>query len=117
MSVYIRGMEIPTNCIKCPFEVYGYCLANEKKNIGKAIINFVKDEDCPLVFVPDHKRRIVYRGDVYNAIEAKRLKTLEHALNNPYISGMHDGLKQALFALATVDDAPTIILANKEDKE
>ena len=115
-GVYISGMEMPTNCIKCSFEMYGYCLANKKKNVGEAVANFVKDENCPLIPVPENKRRIVYRGDVYNAIEAKRLKTFEHALNDPYISGMHNGFKQALFALATVDDVQTIIPADCTDK-
>ena len=53
MSVLIRGMEMPTSCNACMFDVYGLCLIN--KNIEG------KDElthSCPLVPVPPHGRLI-----------------------------------------------------------
>lgn len=52
----------------------------------------------------DLKRRIVYRGEVYQAIEDERIKTLPAVLNNRYMDGVHDGLKNALRALAKVND-------------
>ena len=114
MSVYIKGMEMPKNCWECHFGhgETGICVVDFKSH-G----DWNDPQNCPLLPVPDNGRRIVYRGDVYNAIEAKRLKTLEHVLNDTYINGMHDGLKQALFALATVGDATAIIPADKEDGE
>ena len=58
MSILIKGMEMPTKCIICPLEMYGYCLANNKKNVGESVVDFVKDEYCPLVPVPKHGRLI-----------------------------------------------------------
>lgn len=101
-GIYIKDMSKPKNCHECPF-LYVTSICDGSK-------------DCPLIPVPDHGRRVVYRGDVYNAIEEKRIKTLDRVLNDRYIDGMHDGLKQALFALATVEDAPTIIPAEEVER-
>jgi hypothetical protein len=49
-------------------------------------------------------RRKVYRGDVYNVIEAERIKVLPNVLNSEYMNGVHDGLKKALEVLAEVED-------------
>ena len=57
MSVLIRGMEMPTSCNACMFDVYGLCLIN--KNIEG------KDEltrSCPLVPVPPNGD-LVDRGE------------------------------------------------------
>lgn len=52
-------------------------------------------------------RRIVYRGDVYDAIEGERISTLYGVLNDKYMDGFHDGLKRALIILANdVKDIP-----------
>lgn len=59
----------------------------------------------------DLKRRIVYRGEVYQAIEDERIKTLPAVLNNRYMDGVHDGLKNALRALAKVNDISTADVA------
>ena len=67
--------------------------------------------------VPPHDRlrkRIVYRGEVFNAIEAARINALDGILTDRYKDGFHDGLKRALEILANgVDDAPTIIPAEE----
>lgn len=46
------------------------------------------------------KRRTVYRGDAYNAIEAERINHLDGILSDRYKEGFHDGLKRALEILA-----------------
>ena len=52
-------------------------------------------------------RRIVYRGDVYDAIDGARINTLYGVLNDKYMDGIHDGLKRALSILAyDVKDIP-----------
>ena len=55
MSIYIKGMKMPTDCISCPFCDYeqGLCLASNDmdtapREIGKRHI------DCPLIEVPEH---------------------------------------------------------------
>lgn len=51
------------------------------------------------------KRRIVYRGDVYNVIEAERINHLDGILTDRYKEGFHDGLKRALEILGGLPDA------------
>ena len=46
------------------------------------------------------RKRIVYRGEVYNAIEAARINALDGILTDRYKDGFHDGLKRALEILA-----------------
>lgn len=50
------------------------------------------------------KRRTVYRGDVYNAIEAERINHLDGILSDRYKEGFHDGLKRALQILGSLQD-------------
>ena len=61
--------------------------------------------------VPPHgrlKKCVVYRGDVFNAIEAARINALDGILTDRYKDGFHDGLKRALEILANeVQDVPT----------
>ena len=68
--------------------------------------------------VPEHgrlRKRIVYRGEVFNAIEAARINALDGILTDRYKDGFHDGLKRALEILANeVQDVPTIIPASEE---
>ena len=69
------------------------------------------------ILVPEHgrlKKRVVYRGDVFNAIEAARINALDGILTDRYKDGFHDGLKRALEILANeVQDVPTIIEAKE----
>lgn len=51
------------------------------------------------------KRRIVYRGAVYNALEAERINHLDGILSDRYKEGFHDGLKRALEILGGLPDA------------
>lgn len=51
------------------------------------------------------KRRMVYRGAVYNAIEAERINHLDGILTDRYKDGFHDGLKRALEILGRLPDA------------
>lgn len=63
------------------------------------------------------KRRIVYRGEVYNALEAARVNSLDGILTDPYKEGFHDGLKRAIQILANeVEDAHTIIPAEPAEE-
>lgn len=87
MSVYIQGMEMPTE---------GTVIAIYKLN-GKFYASVHGTELCPLIPVPDHGRL----GD---------LDELEKAMRNRknYIGRWSD-------AECLVADAPTIILADKEN--
>ena len=61
------------------------------------------------------KKRVVYRGDVFNALESARINALDGILTDRYKDGFHDGLKRALEILANeVQDVPTVIPASEE---
>ena len=63
------------------------------------------------------QRRIVYRGDVYNALEAERIKSLDGILTDPYKDGYHDGLKKAIQILENIIEDATIIPINKDGNQ
>ena len=88
-GIYINGMETPKSCNACMFDVYGLCLIN--KNLE------VKDElthSCPLIPVQDHGRLI--DADV--------------------LSAKCDDPNWCVW-LSDIDDAPTVIPADKDGAE
>ena len=70
------------------------------------------------ISIPEHgrlKKRVVYRGDVFNALESARIIALDGILTDRYKDSFHDGLKRALEILANeVQDVPTIVPTNEE---
>ena len=102
MSVLIPGMEMPKSCFYCPFrekinpDDY-VCLAlNREFEETFSLIAGKRHKDCPLVPVPDHGR----------LIDADKLCGKD-CYGCPYDS----------CAIAEmVQDAPTIIPADKEEQ-
>ena len=64
MSVLIKDMEMPKNCMSCPFPSVGvdwyycYCPGVDGKAYDFEQSNTVPD-DCPLVALPDKHGRLV----------------------------------------------------------
>lgn len=61
MSVYIKGMEMPTSCNECRFFVDAWCYALEFDDWRNAYNKPPEGErlsGCPLIPVPDHGRLI-----------------------------------------------------------
>lgn len=67
MSILIKGMEMPTNCMDCPFKGFdrakgrgNICTINDSITLHAVLdgvdIKFVRMGDCPLVPVPAHGR-------------------------------------------------------------
>lgn len=113
MSILIKGMDMPENCTCCDLSHEdNWCPAKQD------YVDRYSYDTYPLIPVPPHgrlKRRIVYRGEVYNALEAARINSLDGILTDPYKEGFHDGLKRAIQILANqVEDAPTIIPAEEQ---
>lgn len=55
-GIYIKGMEMPKNCLDCPCcdDMGGaYCRPLQKK-LGLAFASLYKPDDCPLIEVPKH---------------------------------------------------------------
>ena len=94
MSVLIRGMKLPDNCLECPLETdYGTCgyyslfvEAGHDSEVWK------RRDDCPLVEVPPHGRLI----DA-DALAAK--------CDDPHWCVW----------LSDIEDAPTIIPAEEDE--
>lgn len=70
MGVYIKGMEMPTSCMNCPFKGFdraggrgNLCTINESITLHAVLdgmdVKFVRMGDCPLVPVPDHCPELV----------------------------------------------------------
>ena len=57
-GIYIKGMEMPTSCVLCRMSEYHvtnpYCKITE----AKILRNRDRNNDCPLVPVPDHGRLV-----------------------------------------------------------
>lgn len=65
MSVIVKGMKMPENCIKCPLQFGGWCYASPPE-IDERVAPTVdeaweqgKPDWCPLVALPDHHGRLV----------------------------------------------------------
>lgn len=56
MGVYIKGMEMPTNCNVCNFHMLRFCCAADKDLAEKDTRPLIerRPEWCPLVPVPPH---------------------------------------------------------------
>ena len=67
MSVYIKGMEMPRDCVECQlnYDNFGCTLTGKRFYRQK---NFDPGEErlnsCPLIPVPDHGRLIDADGDI-----------------------------------------------------
>lgn len=64
MSVILKGMEMPDECMNCEFGVYGFNFSHcELKDHGriisqKCIDNGTRPDWCPLVEIPEGARLI-----------------------------------------------------------
>lgn len=91
-GVYIKGMQMPTNCFLCPLSVLNenrlFCEVTKNEVLRAKI-----DVECPLIPVPDH-------GDL---IDREAI---------PYMKGewaVDDKVDRY-----TIEEMPTIIPADKE---
>lgn len=61
MSILIKGMEMPKNCLWCPLQYIGICQVTKKdvnSDLGR------RADDCPLVELPEKHGRLVEFIDV-----------------------------------------------------
>ena len=111
MSVYIKGMKMPTSCNSCRFCGRGG-LRNERVVCmftgANAYMNEVQYLDgCPLISVPEH-------GDLIDRV-AFREEIDKHYPFDMYTQSKHeweDSAKSAIIRMLAT--APTIIPASKE---
>ena len=93
MSVLIKGMKMPENCSLCPFcfGANNICPWTREYANSKG-----RHKDCPLVPVPPHGR----------LIDADELRQKWKALK--------DGRWYKVIEVEDLDNAPTVIPADKE---
>ena len=90
-GVYIRGIDTPKNCWACTFfDSDGFCVIDGLSRDAE------EKTDCPLIPVPDHGR----------LISADLLKA---DFTGNFVEAYPPGLVWAM-----IDDAPTIIPADRE---
>jgi hypothetical protein len=109
MGVYIKGMEMPTSCMLCPFCVEEADPANGEMCMvtGTLMPPCTRErlENCPLIPVPPH-------GDLIDrdALINDMANMIPWAIESPEEIAMVDGLSAGYEA---VKDAPTIIPAEE----
>ena len=106
MGVYIKGMDMPTNCGDCPYTAYVVREGNTYCRITGTVLardfevidDGYKPEDCPIVPVPPHGDLIDYNFCMEN------------------YELMHDDDGNPVYAVRMKDivNAPTIIPASEE---
>lgn len=99
MGVYIKGMEMPKNCLLCPLSVMNgervYCEVTKDEVLRAKIA-----QDCPLIELPPHGRLI-------DADVLKELYDLGEELDYCHV-------KLPVIRL-NIDDMPTILEAEVEE--
>jgi hypothetical protein len=96
MNVYIKGMEMPTNCCQCPVNME-ICKRGYKYLLEHPELYDKRADDCPLAPVPKH-------GDLIDGV-ALRAEVKKHATPSD------------AWVFSLIRTAPIIIPADKEAGE
>lgn len=99
-DILIKGMEMPTSCEDCSIKSWD-CEGYVCPFSGIDTLNIGRQRDCPLAPVPEHGRLI----DADVLMEDVRQFIKENMLSRD----------DARELLEIIDDAPTIIPADKEE--
>lgn len=124
MGVYIKNMEMPTSCEKCPFLDYeeGFCFASGVKGkngwyeftLCPCGIKGGRHDDCPLVPVPPHGRLIDADALMHEFEKAQR--TMEQhgqEYSCSFMSSSQELSTEWYCVEDMVENAPTIIPAEE----
>ena len=103
MSVIIKGMEMPKNCLECAIKTWtedeGYVCPFS----GIMALNIGRQNDCPLVDVPTPHGRLIDAG----ALLTERRKSKYYHLTNGDIA----------IPVIDIEHAPTVIEAEGEEHD
>ena len=110
MSILIKGMAMPKNCMVCNFGVGGTCVAMGQIRTRDWRAEKTS-EHCPLVELPPHGRLIDERW-----LKDAMATTLEALIKNPKMDAQEMHIIAAFDTLREmIDDAPTIIESEGEE--
>lgn len=108
MSILIKGMRMPENCIKCPMQFGGMCYVMPAEVDESRVAPTVEDawkqgkpDWCPLVEIPEPHGRLI-DGD------ALQCKVDDIGLGYYEVLGVTED---------TIDSAPTVIEAEGSEDE
>ena len=105
MGVYIKGMEMPSDCDYCPLSNgFGHCNAKHE-----GILSYVgRDEDCPLIEVTEPHGRLIDADKLFGWYDGQRDEYPIKKETPQY------GTLMMYEIFDEIDDAPTVIEAEGE---
>lgn len=107
-GVYIKGMEMPKNCHNCPLCLMRCCCANGEELTEKQTRpNAERPQFCPLIPVHDHGRLVEADAVV---------EQIDEWIDAVGYATVGKGMSYYGELLGCIEDAPTIIPADKEDE-
>ena len=116
MGIYIKGMKMPENCIKCPMQFGGMCYVMPAEVDEGRVAPTVeeawkqgKPDWCPLVEVPVSHGRLIDESKVRDAIY-ERLKVLQ---THEVFMRKHGDI-DLLGVLPYIDKIPTVIEGSED---
>ena len=97
MAIYIKGVELPTNCLICPFTEKDDRMGTICYFTNIVALNIGRQKDCPLTEVPEPHGRLI---DADKAIE----DYANYGISHPY---------DAYDLEEIMTDSPTVIERSK----
>ena len=103
MSMLIKGMEMPKNCLWCPLQYFGFCQVTKtdvNSDLGR------RADDCPLVELPDKHGRLVDADELW-----KKMSKYTDNMGAKMPFGDDDSMIHRDSACFMIESADTIIEA------
>lgn len=97
MAIYIKGVELPTNCLICPFTEKDDRMGTICYFTNIVALNIGRQEDCPLTEILEPHGRL---------IDADALKCYGIHIGDEYEDKFHD---YQWVDRSDIDNAPTVI--------
>lgn len=115
-GVYIPGVEMPTCCAKCLlFGEYGCPFIGA---VGTALTERRRNEDCPLISVPDHGDLIdrdIYRDSIRESLEECNKWANEVDNDTMMYARISQSVGTFVECSLRAKGMPTVIPADKEE--
>ena len=126
MSILIKNMKKPFECLQCPFwtmyiapqKPLDVCLASDKKPIDCADL---RPEWCPIVYMPENHGRLIDADKLHQSIKESIEECRKWCEEIPQDNEMYHRVSQALGTFVEcalrVKNAETVVEAEEIDNE